>query len=207
MKAKPTKRVAAYVRVSTMGQNEAGQRAEIERWLRGNGIDPRKVHWFVDKGRSGDNLSRPALERLKAAIFSGEVGTVITYKLDRLSRSLRDGINVLCEWCDKGLRVVSVTQQIDFNGTVGRMLAAVLLGIAQMEQETRRERQAAGIAVARKAGKYRGRKVGTTKAEPELAWKLRGKGLNAVEIAKSLGVSRNTAYVCMRKARETERSR
>ena len=104
-------------------------------------------------------------------------------------------------------RVVSVTQQIDFNGTVGRLLAAVLLGIAEMEQQTRRERQAAGIAVARKAGKYRGRKVGTTKAEPELAWKLHGKGLSAVEIAKSLGVSRNTAYVCMRKARETERSR
>ena len=56
-----------------------------------------------------------------AAIFAGDVGTVVTYKLDRLNRSLRDGINVLCERCDKGLRVVSVTQQIDFNGTVGRI--------------------------------------------------------------------------------------
>jgi hypothetical protein len=73
---------------------------------------------------------------------------------------------VLCDWCDKGLRVVSVTQQIDFNGTVGKMLGAVLLGIAQMEQETRRERQAAGIAEAKKAGKYKGRKPGTTKATP-----------------------------------------
>ena len=90
----------------------------------------------------------------------------------------------------KGLRVVSVTRQIDFNGTVGKLLAAVLLGIAEMEQETRRERQAAGIAVAKKAGKFRGRKVGTTKAEPARAWKLREKGLSAEEIAKSLGVSR-----------------
>jgi DNA invertase Pin-like site-specific DNA recombinase len=198
MKAKRTKCVAAYVRVSTIGQNEAGQRAEIERWLKGNGIDPRTVRWFVDKGKSGDDFSRPALDRLKAAIFAGDVGTVVTYKLDRLSRSLRDGINVLCDWCDKGLRVVSVTQQIDFNGTVGRMLAAVLLGIAEMEQETRRERQAAGIAVAKRAGKYRGRMVGTTKAEPERAWKLREKGLSADEIASSLGVSRNTAYVYLR---------
>jgi DNA invertase Pin-like site-specific DNA recombinase len=75
-------------------------------------------------------------------------------------------INVLSEWCDKGLRVVSVTQQIDFNGTVAKILAAVLLGIAQMEQETRREPQAAGIAVAKKRGKYRGaairRPVGLT---------------------------------------------
>ena len=200
MKSK-AKSVAAYVRVSTVGQNEAGQRAEIDRWLTGNGIEPGSVRWFVDKGRSGDSLKRPAFEQLQAAVFAGAVGTIVTYKLDRLSRSLRDGINVLCEWCDKGLRVVSVTQQIDFNGTVGKMLAAVLLGIGQMEQETRRERQAAGIAVAKKAGKYQGRKVGTTKAEPERALRLRNKGLSAGEIAKSLGVSRNTVFVYLRKAK------
>jgi DNA invertase Pin-like site-specific DNA recombinase len=193
--------VAAYVRVSTIGQNEAGQRAEIERWLTGNGIDPEAVRWYLDKGKSGDNLNRPDFERLQAAVFAGEVGTIVTYKLDRLSRSLRDGINVLCEWCDKGLRVVSVTQQIDFNGTVGKMLAAVLLGIAEMEQETRRERQAAGIAVAKVAGKYRGRQPGTTKAAPESALKLRDKGLSAEEIAGSMGVSRNTVFVYLRKTR------
>jgi DNA invertase Pin-like site-specific DNA recombinase len=200
MKTK-AKSVACYVRVSTVGQNEAGQRAEIDRWLTGNGIEPRSVRWFVDKGGTGDNLKRPAFERLQASVFAGEVGTIATYKLDRLSRSLRDGINVLCEWCDKGLRVVSVTQQIDFNGTTGKMLAAVLLGIAEMEQETRRERQAAGIAVARKAGKYRGRKPGTTKATPDRALKLRAKGLSANEIARSLGVSRNTVFVYLRKSK------
>src|SRR4051794_10116555 len=85
--------VACYVRVSTVGQNEAGQRAEIERWLRGNGIDPAKMRWFVDKGKTGDNLRRPAFEQLQAAVFAGEVGTIVTYKLDRLSRSLLDGLN------------------------------------------------------------------------------------------------------------------
>jgi DNA invertase Pin-like site-specific DNA recombinase len=200
MKTK-AKRVACYVRVSTVGQNEAGQRAEITRWLTGNGIDPSTVRWFVDKGKTGDNLKRPAFEQLQAAVFAGEVGTIVVYKLDRLSRSLRDGINVLSDWCDKGLRVVSVTQQIDFNGTVGKMLAAVLLGIAEMEQETRRERQAAGIDVARKAGKYRGRKAGTTKAKPERALELRRQGLSAEEIARSLSVSRNTVFVYFRKAK------
>jgi len=48
--------VACYVRVSTVGQNEAGQRAEVEHWLTGNGIDPGTVRWFVDKGKSGDSL-------------------------------------------------------------------------------------------------------------------------------------------------------
>ena len=63
MKAK-AKTVAAYVRVSTIGQNEAGQRAEIEHWLTGNRIDRRSVRWFLDKGKSGDNLKRPDFERL-----------------------------------------------------------------------------------------------------------------------------------------------
>ena len=107
----------------------------------------------------------------------------------------------LCDWCERGLRVVSVTQQIDCNGTVGKMLAAVLLGITEMEQETRRERQAAGIAVAKKEGKYRGRKPGTTKAKPAHALKLREKGLTAEEIATSLGVSRNTVFRYFRQAR------
>ncbi len=155
MKNKTPKSVAAYVRVSTVGQNEAGQRAEISSWLTGNGIDPAGVRWYTDK-KTGDNLKRPGFDKLQADIFAGKVGTVVVYKLDRLSRKLREGIDTLCDWCDRGLRVVAVTQQIDFNGTMGKMLAAVLLGIAEMEQETRRERQAVGIAVAKKDGKYRG---------------------------------------------------
>ena len=161
--------------------------------MTGNGINPANVRWYLDK-RTGDNLKRPAFEKLQAAVFAGEVGTVCVYKLDRLSRKLQEGLDVLCDWCERGLRVVAVTQQIDFNGTMGKMLAAVLLGIAEMEQETRRERQAAGIAVAKKQGKYHGRKVGTTKATPERALKLREKGLSAEEIAASLKVSRNTVF-------------
>jgi DNA invertase Pin-like site-specific DNA recombinase len=193
--------IAAYIRVSTTGQNEAGQRAEIEHWLRGQGIDPAKVKWFVDKA-TRDHLDRPAFKRLQKAIFHGEVKTVVVYKLDRLSGKLRDGLNVLCEWCEKGLRLVSVTQGIDFNGTLGKMLAAVLFGVAEMEQETRRERQAAGIAVARKEGKYKGRKVGTTKARdgPDRARELRGKGLSVEEVGRSLGVSRNTVFRYLREA-------
>ena len=174
--------IAAYVRVSTVGQNEAGQRAEIERWLVGNGIDLASVVWFVDK-KTGDNLKRQAFEKLQAAVFAGEVETICVYKLDRLSRRLREGLDVLCDWCERGLRVVSVTQCIDFNGTIGRMLAAVLLGIAEMEQETRRERQAAGIAVAKREGVYQGRKPGTTKGSPDRARALAAKGNDVSEIA------------------------
>lgn len=183
--------VACYVRVSTVGQNEAGQKREIKKWLVGNGIGTDSIRWYVDK-ETGDNLNRPGFEQLQRDVFRGEVGTVVVWRLDRLSRKLRDGVNVLCDWCEKGLRVVSVTQQIDFNGTVGRMLAAVLLGVAEMEQETRRERQKAGIEAAKERGVYLGRKAGTTKAKPERARKLAEKGLNQGEIATALGVSRRT---------------
>lgn len=187
--------VGVYIRVSTLDQNTAGQRAAIKRWLAGNQISD--VRWFEDKA-SGDNTERPAFQELQEAIFNGELQTVVVWKLDRLSRSLRDGINVLADWCDRGLRVVSVTQQIDFNGTLGKMLAAVLLGVAEMEQETRRERQAVGIEAAKKRGVYKGRKAQTFKARPERARTLREQGLKDPEIAKALGISRRTVQRYLR---------
>ena len=99
------------------------------------------------------------------------------WKLDRLSRRLRDGVNMLADWCERGLKIVVITQQIELNGAVGRMIAALLLGLAEIELEYRAERQAAGIEVAKKKGVYKGRKKGTTKGEPERARELRAKGL------------------------------
>ena len=182
--------VAVYVRVSTASQNEAGQKREIMKWLAGNGISPDVVQWYVDK-ESGETLKRTEFEQLQRDVFNGAIKTIVVYKLDRLSRSLKDGIDVLCSWCQKGIRVVSTSQQIDFTGPIGQMIAAVLFAIAQIETETRRERQAAGIAVAKDSGKYRGRTKGALKAgvNPEKALKLRQKGLTNEEIAKAMGVS------------------
>ncbi len=186
------KTVACYVRVSTVGQNEAGQQQEIQRWLDGNGIDPSTVRWYLDKA-TGDDLDRPGFEQLQVDIFQGEVGTVVIWRLDRLSRTIRDGLNTLCDWCDKSLRIVSVSQQIDFNGTIGKMIASVLFGVAEMEQQTRRERQCVGIEAAKARGVYQGRKSGTTKAKPRQAQQLRDSGLKVDEIATAMGISRRTA--------------
>ena len=182
---------AAYVRVSTVGQNESGQRRDVRKWLEANGVDG--VKWYVDKS-TGDNLYRPEFERLQQAIFNGEVKTVVVYKLDRLSRSLADGIATLTDWLGKGVRVVSVTQQLDFSGATGKLIAAVLFAVAEMEQETRRERQAAGIAVAKEKGVYTGRKAGAVKkgVKPARAAQLRDKGATYAEIAQSMNVSQGT---------------
>ena len=182
--------IAAYVRVSTTGQNEAGQRKAIREWIKAN-FPTARTKWYVDK-ESGDTLDRPEFVRLQADVFAGEVTQIVIWRLDRLSRTIRDGLATLCDWCDRGIRLVSVSQQIDFNGTIGKMIASVLFGVAEMEQETRRERQAVGIAAAKERGIYKGRKPGTTRAKPARAVKLRGKGLTDAEIAEALGTSRRT---------------
>ena len=87
--------VGVYIRVSTVGQNERGQRAEIRKWAEGNGLTD--VRYYVDK-ESGDTLDRPAFQRLQADVFQGTIRTVAVWKLDRLSRSIVDGLNVLADW-------------------------------------------------------------------------------------------------------------
>ena len=185
--------IACYCRVSTRHQKNDSQRAEIERWLSNHQLNLAAVRWFEDKD-SGTTTQRLAFEQMQKAIFEGQVKTVVVWKLDRISRRQRDGINLLADWCERGVRVVSVTQQIDLSGAVGRMVASVMFGLAEIELEYRRERQAAGISVAKKAGSYKGRQKGTTKATPERARALQAQGLTAAEIANAMAVSRRTVF-------------
>jgi DNA invertase Pin-like site-specific DNA recombinase len=198
-----TKTVAAYVRVSSKGQNTDSQEQELTAWLRNNGYDLSQVEWYIDRA-SGKTLQRPEFDRMQRDIFDGKVKTVVCWKLDRLSRRLRAGVNLLAEWCDKGLKIIVTTQGIDLSGAVGKMIAAVMLGLAEIELEFRAERQAAGIRAAKhKTGKdkvYFGRKEGTTKAKPARALRLRNRGLNDSEIATALGTSVRTIQRYLRKA-------
>jgi DNA invertase Pin-like site-specific DNA recombinase len=186
-------KVAAYVRVSSRHQKTDRQEAEIKKWLDGNGIPADQVQWYRDT-ETGKTLDRPAFQRLQKDIFSGKVKTIIVWKLDRLSRRLKDGVNLLADWCERGLKVVVVTQQIELNGPVGRMIAAVLLALAEIELEYRRERQQAGISVAKRKGVYKGRRKGSTKGKPQRAIELKDKGLSPGEIATALDISERTVF-------------
>jgi len=183
--------IAAYCRTSTTRQKNDSQIAEIEKWLVAHGHAQNQIGWYVDQV-TGKTLKRPEFERLQKDIFAGDVRTVVLWKLDRLSRRLRDGVNVLADWCERGVKVVVVTQQIELDGPVGRMIAALLLGLAEIELEYRRERQTAGIEVARKKGVFLGRQRGTTKAKPHRARELRGNGFAVGEVAQALGISERT---------------
>ncbi|MEE4378667.1 MAG: recombinase family protein [Candidatus Competibacteraceae bacterium] len=193
--------IACYCRVSTRHQKNDGQKAEIERWLRNHAIDMATVRWFEDK-ESGTVTHRLAFDEMQKGLFEGNIRTVVVWKLDRLSRRLRDGMNLLADWCERGVRVVAVTQQIDLSGPVGHMLASVMFGLAEIELEYRRERQAAGIEVARKNDVYKGRRRGTTKARPVRVKELHDQGLTVSEIANAMAVSRRTVFRYLAEAKD-----
>ena len=183
-------KVGVYIRVSTVEQNLDGQRLSIQTWLDGQGLT---AVWYEDKS-TGNNLDRAAFTALQQDVFNGKVKTVVVYKLDRLSRSLRDGINVLTDWLDAGIRVVSVTQQLDFSGAAGKLIASVLFAVSEMETETRKERQADGIKAAKAKGVYKGRAKGSSTVDSVRVRELKAQGLKVTEIATSLGISRQSVY-------------
>jgi DNA invertase Pin-like site-specific DNA recombinase len=189
--------IAAYTRVSTQDQTTKAQHAEIQKWLKANGIPHKDVEWYEDR-ETGTTLKRPQFDRLQKDIFAGRVNMIVLWKLDRLSRSLRDGVNVLADWAEKGLKIVVVTQQLELNGIIGRTIAALLLGLAEIEHSYIKERQRVGIEQAKKRGVYTGRRKGSVVSSPERAKNLRKKGLQISEIGKALGVSDATVFRYLR---------
>lgn len=223
------KKPAVYIRVSTKDQNIESQkqellkwlltykqesletiaalqddRTELERWMRD------AASWYIDEGKSGDRIhDRPAFNAMQEAIRSGKHDTVIVWKLDRLSRKMAHGITCLSEWLERGVQLISTTQQIDVSGPMGKVLAAFLLGCAEMEQEVRRERQAAGIAAKKKShpGFYKRvskkgaeRRRGHRKVSPARVLELKQKGHTVTEISNILAVSRQSVYRYLKEA-------
>lgn len=182
--------IACYIRVSTTSQNSDGQKKDIKRWLKGQSHAAKEVRWFEDK-ETGKHTDRPAFKKMQEAVFMGELKTIVVWRLDRLSRNQRDGINTLADWCEKGVRVVSVTQQLDLSGATGRLIAGVLFAVGEMELEAIKERQA-----AKAKGTYKtngDRRRGYRKAKGKVI-KLHEKGHSPTAIARECGVARSTVY-------------
>jgi DNA invertase Pin-like site-specific DNA recombinase len=75
-------------------------------------------------------MQRGAFPHLQTAIFAGTITMMVVWKLDRLARSLKEGINVRADWCQHGVRIIAITQQRDLSGPVGPWRARVLCGLA-----------------------------------------------------------------------------
>ena len=84
-----------------------------------------------DGGFTGGHLDRPALQRLLADVDKGLIDAVITYKVDRLSRSLLDFAKIMETFEKRQVAFVSVTQQFNTATSMGRLVLNVLLSFAQ----------------------------------------------------------------------------
>ena len=141
--------LAVYLRVSTVHQDVAAQRGAVESWLHGHGVMPRDNRWYVDNAMTGANTRRPEFQRLTADVESRRIGTIVVYALDRIARNALEGMLLLHDWLNRGVRVVAVTQDLDFGGPLGRLVANLLLHMAEWERQTMLGRQAAGHKAAR----------------------------------------------------------
>jgi DNA invertase Pin-like site-specific DNA recombinase len=111
---------------------------------------------YDDGGVSGATMERSALRRLLADIAAGRVDTVVTYKVDRLTRSLADFAKIVEVFDANGVSFVSVTQQFNTTTSMGRLTLNVLLSFAQFEREVTGERIRNKIAASKRKGMWMG---------------------------------------------------
>jgi len=127
---------------------------------------------FDDGGYSGGDLNRPGLTRLLEAIEHGRIDIIVTYKVDRLSRSLLDFTKLVETFDAHDVSFVSVTQDFNTTSSMGRLTLNILLSFAQFEREICGERIRDKIRAAKRKGMHCGecRSSGTTPTEQRSVW-------------------------------------
>jgi site-specific DNA recombinase len=139
---------AIYIRWSTDEQSD-GTTLEVQReaclyFCKAKSWDVNDRYIFVDDGYSGGSLNRPAITELRQLVKSGLVQRVVVYKLDRLTRSVVDAVELVRKEWDGVCQVVSTQESFDTTSLVGRLLFDVLISFAEWERSTIRERTYSG---------------------------------------------------------------
>jgi len=111
---------------------------------------------YDDNGFTGSNANRPSLQKLLKDIKEDRVNMVIVYKLDRLSRSLVDFVQLLKFFDEHDVAFASVTQPIDTSTSTGKLMLHILSSFAEFERELISERTKDKMSAARKRGKWTG---------------------------------------------------
>lgn len=182
-----------YARVSTQGQDLTAQRNA----LAALGVAPERI--YVDHGLTGTNRARPGLREALAACRSGD--TLVVTKLDRLARSLPDARDIVEELTTRQVKLNLGGSVHDPEDPVGRLLFNVLAMVAEFESDLIRMRTREGLAVARAAGKLRGRKPKLTpRQEAHLVGLYRAGDKNPAELAELFNIGRSTVYRAIERA-------
>ena len=173
----------AYVRVSSVDQNEARQIEGLEKF----GIEK----WFTEK-ISGKDTNRPQLQSMLDFVREGD--TVYIHDFSRLARSTKDLLDIVEKLNSKGVHLVSNKENIDSSTPTGKLMLTMIGAIAEFERQNLLERQREGIAIAKREGKFKGGQVKRIDEEAFNAaysrYKLRK--ITKKDLAAELGVSRPT---------------
>ena len=175
----------AYVRVSTVEQNEGRQIEGLKKY----NID----NWFTEKVSAKDT-NRPELKRMIEFVREGD--TIYIWDFSRLSRSVKDLLDIVETLQNKNVHLVSVKENLDTSTPTGKLMLTMIGAINEFERTNLLERQREGIAIAKAKGKYKGRKPIPFDAErfkSECA-KWRSGEQSAVDTMKKLGMKPNRFY-------------
>jgi len=175
-----------YARVSTVEQ-EAGLEAQLAALGR-EGCEK------MFQEQTSSVAERAVLEQ--ALDFVREGDTLVVTKMDRLARSTQHLLEIVHQLERKSvaLRILDFRgERVDTHSPQGKLILTMFAAFAQFERELMLERQRHGIAAAKVAGKYKGRKP-TARAKIGEVKALRAGGVGASEIARRLGISRSSVY-------------
>jgi len=142
-----------------------------------------------EKVTGTSTAGRAELATLLDFIRAGDV--LMVTRIDRLARSIGDLQDIVRALKAKGASLRATEQPIDTSTAAGKCFLDMLGVFAEFETNLRRERQAEGIARAKAAGVYRGRKPSIDQTEVA---RLKAEGIGATEIAKTLGIGRASVY-------------
>lgn len=138
-----------HVRVSsqrqaTEGDSLVAQQNEIEQEVefrsRRESWPVESVEFYVDAGRSAKDQNRPQLQRLKRDIAAGKIDVVICFKLDRITRSLKDFVDLWEHFEDHSVDVISLREQFDSSNATGMAMLQLIMVFAQLERRMTAER-------------------------------------------------------------------
>ena len=180
-----------YARVSS-----ASQDLDIQiRKLTGAGCE-------VVRSETVSGASRDGRTELETVVeFLRRDDELVVHRLDRLGRSTRDVLNLVHELDARGASLRILEPDITTKGDMGRMMITVLGMVADMELKFIKDRQRAGIEVAKGKGVYKGRR----KAIDEIEIHSRiATGSTKAQVARDMGVSRMTVYRALQKQPSTE---
>jgi DNA invertase Pin-like site-specific DNA recombinase len=185
-------KVAIYGRVSSADQNPQSQLLDLQQLAQQHGWEIVEV--FVDRGISGNRVRRPALDRLMVDAARHRFDIVAVAAFDRMARSVRHLLETLDELNRLGIQFISLRENIDSQGPLGRARALfTIIGVvAELERSLIRERVCAGLRRAKLEGQQLGRKP----LDVDRAGIIRDRerGMSLGQLAKTYRISRTSVH-------------